>query len=50
MYIKHQLKNGLTLDFDDEKHLYLFNGKKVESVTGICWNGVPKPELQGGLI
>lgn len=50
MYIKHQLKNGLTLDFDDEKHLYLFNGKKVESVTGICGNGVPKPELQGWLI
>ena len=50
MYIKHQLKNGLTLDFDDEKHLYLFNGKKVESVTGICGNGVPKPELQSWLI
>lgn len=50
MYIKHQLKNGLTLDFDDEKHLYLFNGKRVESVTGICGNGVPKPELQGWLI
>lgn len=50
MYIKYNLKNGLTLDYDDDKHLYLFDGKKVESVTGICGNGVPKPELQGWLI
>ena len=50
MYIKYNLKNGLTLDYDDDKHLYLFDGKKVESVTGICSNGVPKPELQGWLI
>lgn len=50
MYIKHQLKNGLELDFDDEKHIYYHNGKKVESVTGICGNGIPKPELVGWLI
>ena len=50
MYIKHTLKNGLTLDFDDDKHIYYHDGKKVESVTGICGNGIPKPELVGWLI
>jgi hypothetical protein len=50
MYIKHKLKNGLTLDFDDDKHIYYFEGKKVESVTGICGNGIPKPELTGWLV
>jgi len=50
MYQEHKLKNGLTLTFDDEKHIYYHEGKKVESVTGICGNGVPKPELTGWLI
>jgi len=50
MYKEHKLKNGLTLTFDDEKHIYYHEGKKVESVTGICGNGVPKPELTGWLI
>jgi hypothetical protein len=50
MYIKHKLKNGLELTFDDEKHIYYHQEKKVESVTGICGNGVPKPELTGWLI
>ena len=50
MYIKHTLKNGLTLYFDDDKHIYYHDNKKVESVTGICGNGIPKPELTGWLI
>lgn len=50
MYIKHKLKNGLELEFDDDKHIYYHDGKKVESVTGICGNGVAKPELTGWLI
>ena len=50
MYKEHKLKNGLTLTFDDEKHIYYHEGKKVESVTGICGNGVPKPELTGWLV
>ena len=50
MYIKHQLKNGITLNFDDDKHIYYVNGKKVESVTGICGIGIPKPQLVGWLI
>jgi len=50
MYQEHKLKNGLTLTFDDEKHIYYHEKKKVESVTGICGNGVPKPELTGWLV
>ena len=50
MYIKHQLKNGITLNFDDDKHIYYVNNKKVESVTGICGNGIPKPQLVGWLV
>jgi len=50
MYKEHKLKNGLTLTFDDEKHIYYHEKKKVESVTGICGNGVPKPELTGWLV
>ena len=50
MYQEHKLKNGLTLTFDDEKHIYYHEKKKVESVTGICGNGIPKPELTGWLI
>jgi hypothetical protein len=50
MYIKHKLKNGLELTFDDEKHIYYHQEKKVESVTGICGKGVPKPELTGWLV
>jgi len=30
MYIKHQLKNGVTLTFDDDKHIYYVNQKKVK--------------------
>ena len=50
MYKEHKLKNGLTLTFDDEKHIYYHEKKKLESVTGICGNGVPKPELTGWLV
>jgi len=50
MYKEHKLKNGLTLTFDDEKHIYYHEKKKVESVTGICGNGVPKPELTSWLV
>ena len=50
MYQEHKLKNGLTLTFDDEKHIYYHEKKEVKSVTGICSNGVPKPELTGWLV
>jgi len=50
MYKKYKLKNNLELDFDDQKHIYYFNGQKVESVTGICNKGIPKPQLINWLI
>lgn len=50
MYIKHKLQNGLELDFDDQNHIYYFNGEKVESVTGICGKGIPKPQLVNWLV
>ena len=50
MYIKHKLKNGIELDFDDQNHIYYCNGEKVESVTGICGKGIPKPQLVNWLV
>ena len=50
MYIKHKLKNGIELDFDDQKHIYYCNGQRVESVTGICGKGIPKPQLVNWLV
>lgn len=39
------LYNGeVTLEFDSERHLYLANGKKVDSVTGVL-NVISKPAL-----
>ena len=32
MYIKHKLKNGIELDFDDQNHIYYCNGEKVEKI------------------
>ena len=50
MYIKHKLKNGIELDFDDQNHIYYCDGEKVESVTGICGRGIPKPQLVNWLV
>ena len=50
MYKKTKLRNGLELDFDDDKHIYYHNGEKVESVTGICGKGIPKPQLTNWLV
>ncbi len=50
MYIKHKLKNGLELTFDDERHLYYHDDNVVESVTGICGKGCPKPQLVNWLV
>jgi hypothetical protein len=50
MYIKTKLRNNLELDFDDEKHIYYHKGQKVESVTGICGKGIPKPQLTNWLV
>ncbi len=50
MYIKHKLKNGLELTFDDEKHMYYYDDNVVESVTGICARGCPKPQLVNWLV
>ena len=50
MYIKHKLKNDVELNFDDQKHIYYYNGQRVESVTGICGKGIPKPQLVNWLV
>jgi len=45
--IKHTLKykDGTCLFYNPDTHTYVVNNKIVPSVTGICGNGVPKPEL-----
>ena len=45
--IKHTLKykDGTSLFYNPDTHTYIVNNKIVPSVTGICGNGVPKPEL-----
>ena len=50
MWKKYPLKNGIILSYNDDKHLYYVNDKKVESVTGICGRGIPKPQLTWWLV
>ena len=50
MWIKSPLKNNIILSYNDDKHMYYVNDEKVESVTGICQRGVPKPQLINWLV
>ena len=50
MWKKHTLKNNIILSYNEDKHLYYVNDQKVESVTGICGRGLPKPNLINWLI
>ena len=50
MWVKHTLKNNIILSYNDDKHMYYVNDKKVESVTGICGRGLPKPNLVNWLV
>ena len=50
MWVKHPLKNNIILSYNEDKHLYYVNDQKVESVTGICSRGLPKPNLINWLI
>jgi len=50
--IKYTLKykDGTDLFYNPDKHVYVVNNKIIPSVTGICGNGVPKPELTNWLV
>ena len=50
--IKHTLKykDGTSLFYNPDTHTYVVNNKVVPSVTGICGNGVPNPELVNWLV
>jgi hypothetical protein len=50
MWENFTLKNDIILSYNDDKHMYYVNDKKVESVTGICGRGVPKPNLVNWLV
>ena len=50
MWVKHTLKNNIILSYNDDKHMYYVNDQKVESVTGICGRGLPKPNLVNWLV
>ncbi len=50
MWVKHPLKNNIILSYNEDKHLYYVNDQKVESVTGICGRGLPKPNLVNWLV
>ncbi len=50
MWKNHTLKNNIILSYNDDKHMYYVNDKKVESVTGICGRGLPKPNLVNWLV
>ena len=50
MWVKHTLKNNIILSYNDDKHMYYVNDQKVESVTGICSRGLPKPNLVNWLV
>ena len=50
MWKKHTLKNNIILSYNDDKHMYYVNDQKVESVTGICGRGLPKPNLVNWLV
>ena len=50
MWKKHTLKNNIILSYNEDKHMYYVNDQKVESVTGICSRGLPKPNLVNWLV
>ena len=50
MWKKYPLNNGIILSYNDDKHIYYVNDKMVESVTGICGRGIPKPQLTNWLV
>ena len=50
MWKKHTLKNNIILSYNEDKHIYYVNDQKVESVTGICSRGLPKPNLVNWLV
>ena len=50
MWKNHTLKNNIILSYNEDKHMYYVNDKKVESVTGICGRGLPKPNLVNWLV
>jgi len=50
MWQNYNLKNGIVLSYNEEKHLYYVNNKPVTSVTGICGKGLPKPNLTNWLV
>ena len=50
MWKKHTLKNNIILSYNEDKHMYYVNDQKVESVTGICGRGLPKPNLVNWLV
>ena len=50
MWKNFTLKNGIILSYNDDKHMYYVNDQKVESVTGICGRGLPKPNLVNWLV
>ena len=50
MWKKHTLKNNIILSYNEDKHIYYVNDQKVESVTGICGRGLPKPNLVNWLV
>ena len=50
MWKNHTLKNNIILSYNEDKHMYYVNDQKVESVTGICSRGLPKPNLVNWLV
>ena len=50
MWEKYTLKNGIVLSYNDGKHVYYVNDKRVPSVTGICSRGLVKPQLSDWLV
>ena len=50
MWKNHTLKNNIILSYNEDKHMYYVNDQKVESVTGICGRGLPKPNLVNWLV
>ena len=50
MWQKYNLKNGIVLSYNEEKHMYYVNNNPVTSVTGICGKGLPKPNLTNWLV
>ena len=52
MWKKYPLKYEpeIIVSFNEDKHIYYVEGRKVESVTGICGRGLPKPNLVNWLV